>query len=249
MQNHSNSPIEWRANPQGLLQPYSTIFQDVYYSSDNGLLETDYVFLQGNQLAQRWQPLLSNHFTIIETGFGTGLNFLCAAQLWLKTAPPTATLHFISTEKYPLTLAEITAAWQAWPELNQVSQPFLAEYEASTKHSIWLFDNRVHLSLLIGDATDCLTQTVTTADAWFLDGFSPAKNPEMWQPALFAQMARLSKSDTTFATFTSAGLVRRGLQSAGFEVNKQAGFGKKREMLIGRFVGERFISESKISDV
>ena len=145
-------------------------------------------------------------------------------------------------------MAEITAAWQAWPELNQVCQPFLAQYEASTKHSSQLFDNRVHLSLLISDATDCLTETATTADAWFLDGFSPAKNPEMWQPALFADMARLSKSGTTFATFTSAGLVRRGLQSAGFEVNKQAGFGKKREMLIGRFVGKSFINESKISD-
>ena len=248
MQNPSNSPIEWRANPQGLLQPYSTIFQDVYYSSDNGLLETDYVFLQGNQLAQRWQPHLVNQFTIIETGFGTGLNFLCAAQLWLKTAPPTANLHFISTEKYPLTLPEMAAAWQAWPELNQVCQPFLAQYEASTKHSIQLFDNRVQLTILIGDATECLSKTNTLADAWFLDGFSPAKNPEMWQLALFAQMARLSKSDTTFATFTSAGIVKRGLQSAGFEVIKQSGFGKKREMLIGHIVGKSCISESKVSE-
>ena len=248
MQNPSNSQIEWRANLQGLLQPYSGIFQDVYYSSDNGLLETDYVFLQGNQLAQRWQPLLVNHFTIIETGFGTGLNFLCAAQLWLKTAPQNATLHFVSTEKYPLTLPEMAAAWQAWPELNPVCQPFLVQYEASANHSIQLFENRVQLTILIGDATECLGKTTTLADAWFLDGFSPAKNPEMWQPALFAQMARLSKSDTTFATFTSAGLVRRGLQSAGFKVIKQSGFGKKREMLIGRFVGKNFIGESKVSD-
>ena len=248
MQNPSNSPIDWRANPQGLLQPYSSIFQDVYYSSDNGLLETDYVFLQGNQLNQRWQPLLSNQFTIIETGFGTGLNFLCAAQLWLKTAPPTANLHFISTEKYPLTLPEMTAAWQAWPELNQLCQPFLAQYEASIKQSIQLFDNRVQLTILIGDATECLSKTTALADAWFLDGFSPAKNPEMWQPAVFAQMARLSKYDTTFATFTSAGIVRRGLHSAGFKVIKQSGFGKKREMLIGHFVGKSCISESKVSE-
>lgn len=244
-----NPIIEWRRlNQEGQPQPYSTIFDDVYYSSDNGLLETDYVFLQGNQLQQRWQQLLNNYFTIIETGFGTGLNFLCAVQHWLQVAPKDADLHFISTEKYPLTLQEIAAALQAWPELNQVSQLFLAQYEASTKQSIQLFDHRVRLTLLIGDATDCLSNTTSLADAWFLDGFSPAKNPEMWQPALFAQMARLSKSNTTFSTFTSAGLVKRGLQSAGFKVDKQTGFGKKREMLTGRLVNESFISESKVSD-
>ncbi len=96
----------------------------------------------------------------------------------------------------------------------------------------------MQLTILVGDATDSLTKTTTPADAWFLDGFSPAKNPEMWQPALFAQMARLSKCNTTFATFTSAGMVKRGLQTAGFHVSKRAGFGKKREMLTGDFIGE-----------
>lgn len=237
-----NPIIEWRRlNQVGQSQPYSIIFDDVYYSSDNGLLETDYVFLQGNQLKQRWQTLSINSFTIIETGFGTGLNFLCAAQLWLQIAPQNAILHFISTEKHPLTLQDMTAALQAWPELNHLIQPFLAQYKAAVMpavNCIYLFDNRVRLSLLIGDATDSLSKTTTPADAWFLDGFSPAKNPDMWQPALFAQMARLSKTDTTFATFTSAGAVKRGLQTAGFEVNKQEGFGKKREMLIGRFINE-----------
>ncbi len=232
-----NPIIEWRSlNQQSQPQPYSIIFDDVYYSSDNGLLETDYVFLQGNHLRQRWQALSSSHFTIIETGFGTGLNFLCAAQMWLNHAPKNASLHFISTEKYPLTLQEISAALQAWPALNEVSKPFLAQYKALS-YTAQLFDNRVQLTLLIGDATAGITNLDTTADAWFLDGFSPAKNPEMWQPALFAQMARLSTSDTTFATFTSAGKVRRGLQEAGFRVNKQAGFGKKREMLTGSFTG------------
>ncbi|MES2501100.1 MAG: tRNA (5-methylaminomethyl-2-thiouridine)(34)-methyltransferase MnmD [Pseudomonadota bacterium] len=234
-----NPIIEWRRlNQQGQPQPYSTIFNDVYYSSDNGLLETDYVFLQGNHLKQRWQMLSSNSFTIIETGFGTGLNFLCAAQLWLQIAPQNALLHFISTEKYPLSLQDMTAALQAWPELNHLSQPLLAQYEAAHKQSIQLFDDRVRLRLLIGDATDTLSITTTSADAWFLDGFSPAKNPDMWQPALFAQMARLSTNSTTFATFTSAGMVRRGLQTSGFQVNKQTGFGKKREMLNGRFINE-----------
>ncbi|WP_047538084.1 tRNA (5-methylaminomethyl-2-thiouridine)(34)-methyltransferase MnmD [Methylotenera versatilis] len=251
MQNATNSlieasPIEWRLNQDGLAQPYSTIFQDVYYSSDNGLLETDYVFLQGNKLSSRWQQLETQVFTIIETGFGTGLNFLCAAQLWLNHAPKNATLHFISTEKYPLSLQEITSALQLWPALNNFSAQFLAQYSTliNSDKSIRLFDNRVQLTLIIGDATDSLTKTTTPADAWFLDGFSPAKNPDMWQPALFAQMARLSKPNTTFATFTSAGVVKRGLQAAGFHVGKQAGFGKKREMLAGDFIGGSFNEDS-----
>lgn len=237
MQNSTNHNIEWRTSQQGLPQPYSIIFDDVYYSSDNGLLETDYVFLQGNQLTQRWRTLSSNCFTIIETGFGTGLNFLCATQLWLNHAPQNARLHFISTEKYPLTLQEISAALQAWPALDEVSQPFLARYHALSHIPTQLFNNRVQLTLLMGDATVSITNLETTADAWFLDGFSPAKNPEMWQPALFAQMARLSTSHTTFATFTSAGMVKRGLHAAGFRVHKQAGYGKKREMLTGSFTG------------
>ncbi|MES2499145.1 MAG: tRNA (5-methylaminomethyl-2-thiouridine)(34)-methyltransferase MnmD [Pseudomonadota bacterium] len=238
-----SSPIEWRVNQDGSPQPYSRIFQDVYYSSDNGLLETDYVFLQGNHLASRWQQLQKPTFTIIETGFGTGLNFLCAAQLWLNHAPQNAHLHFISTEKYPLKLPEITKTLQFWSELDNVSAEFLRTYETLShdKNNIRLFDDRVQLTLLMGDAAASLEKLAQTADAWFLDGFSPAKNPEMWQPALFAQVARLSKSDTTFATFTSAGMVKRGLQAVGFQVNKQAGFGKKREMLTGHFTGHHIL--------
>ncbi len=241
MQNSSNSPLEWREG-----QPYSTIFQDIYYSSDNGLLETDYVFLQGNKLISRWQQLTSQTFTIIETGFGTGLNFLCAAQLWLDHSPKNAILHFISTEKYPLSLQEITSALQFWPALNNLSGQFLAQYPTliNSDKSIELFDHRVQLTLLIGDATKSLSKITAPADVWFLDGFSPAKNPEMWQPALFAQMARLSNCNTTFATFTSAGMVKRGLQTAEFNVSKQAGFGKKREMLTGDFIGESFGEKS-----
>lgn len=236
MQNSSNSAIEWREG-----QPYSTIFQDIYYSSDNGLLETEHVFLQGNNLASRWQQLTDQTFTIIETGFGTGLNFLCAAQLWLNHAPKNATLYFISTEKYPLNSQEISSALQLWPALNNLSEQFLAQYKTSisSNKSMELFDNRIQLFLFIGDATDSLTKITTPADAWFLDGFSPTKNPEMWQPALFTQMARLSNHNTTFATFTSAGAVKRSLQAAGFYASKQTGFGKKREMLTGHFTGPK----------
>ena len=238
MQNliNSHAKIEWRDN-----QPYSTAFGDVYFSSDNGLLETEYVFLQGNHLASRWQQLAADNFTIIETGFGTGLNFLCAARLWLDAAPQDAALHFISVEKYPLSLHDISTALQCWPELDNVKSEFLTQYPSllTDKKTIPLFDHRIHLTLLIGDATEQLQHIKNKADAWFLDGFAPAKNPDMWQPTLFEQMARFSHDSTTFATFTSAGIVRRGLIAAGFEVTKQAGFGKKREMLTGIFMNDK----------
>ena len=202
------------------------------------MLETDYVFLQGNDLTKRWLNPDIQTFTIAETGFGTGLNFLCAVNTWLATSTENARLHFISTEKYPLSLQDMRTALSFWPQLKAVSEPFLAQYESliNGANTIALYDNRVELSLLIGDATTCLSKVNSQVDAWFLDGFAPAKNPEMWQTELFQQMARLSKSSTTFATFTSAGNVRRGLINAGFNVSKRTGFGKKREMLIGNFI-------------
>ena len=232
--------IEWRDG-----QPYASAFQDVYFSTDNGLLETDYVFLQGNQLANRWQSLNTDTFTIGETGFGTGLNFLCAAKLWLETAPKKAKLHFISVEKYPLGLLAISKALSLWPTLTELSESFLTQYEhlLNGATSIGMFDNRIQLTLLIGDATEAyqskdIKNKRPVVDAWFLDGFAPAKNPDMWQTALFKHMALLSNTNTTFSTFTSAGAVRRGLTDAGFAVIKQSGFGKKREMLRGYFVGD-----------
>ena len=232
--------IEWHDG-----QPYASAFQDVYFSSDNGMLETEYVFLQGNDLYHRWPQLDTDSFTIAETGFGTGLNFLCASKLWLSTASENAVLHFISTEKYPLSMQDITTALRLWPELHTISEPLITQYEQLINGiEIMLYDHRVRLSLLIGDATECLSninpnKVGNEINAWFLDGFSPAKNPEMWQSGLFKQMARLSNHATTFATFTSAGDVRRDLSVAGFEISKQPGFGKKREMLTGRFAGNQ----------
>jgi tRNA 5-methylaminomethyl-2-thiouridine biosynthesis bifunctional protein len=244
MQSITKSSIEWQ---QG--QPYARAFQDVYFSSDNGLLETEYVFLLGNQLSVRWQHLNTKSFTIAETGFGTGLNFLSAVKLWLASTPKDTVLHFISLEKYPLNLADITKALQLWPELQAFSTPFLAEYTKlisanalGDTQSVMLFDKRIKLTLIFDDATTGLkslklANDSNAIDAWFLDGFSPAKNPDMWQAELFEQMARLSRPSSTFATFTSAGAVRRGIMANGFEVKKQAGYGKKREMLFGSFAG------------
>ena len=219
-------------------EPYSTQFDDIYFSTDNGLAETEYVFIAGNQLEKRFQILQANQaFTIIETGFGTGLNFLSVCEKWLSHAPANAQLNFISTEKYPLSLDELTTALQAWPNLAHMTAPLLRCYATllQTNQTVVLLNDRVLLTLHIGDAASSLQNEQQLADAWFLDGFAPSKNPDMWSEALFNQMARLSHADTTFATFTSAGVVRRGLMQAGFNVQKIAGYGKKREMLIGAF--------------
>ncbi|MFA6040569.1 MAG: tRNA (5-methylaminomethyl-2-thiouridine)(34)-methyltransferase MnmD [Methylophilus sp.] len=236
----TNNFLVWRDG-----QPYSSLYGDVYYSTDihnplQGLEETDYVFLLHNQLAQRWQNLSNASFVIAETGFGTGLNFLSACQLWLNKAPATAKLHFISVEKHPLTRDELAQAQAMWPSLNLVSNTLLEQYGdlSAGLHDYILLDGRITLSLLIGDASQMLSQLQAQVDAWFLDGFSPAKNPDMWQDSLYMQIARLSKADTTFATFTSAGMVRRGLQAVGFNVKKAAGYGKKREMSYGQFGSE-----------
>ncbi len=233
MTQFSTANITWR---NGL--PYANAFDDVYFSSDNGLEETGYVFIGGNHLIPRWQTLKQPDFCIIETGFGTGLNFLCAAQHWLIHAPENATLQFISTEKYPLTLADLQQALQQWPQLNEYRHALLSNYPRLLAEGYCqLYHGRVQLKLCLGDALQQLSQLNTTADAWFLDGFAPAKNPDMWQDALFNEMARLSKPKASFATFTSAGAVRRGLSAAGFQVTKRPGFGKKREMLTGIYAG------------
>ena len=217
-------------------QPFSTRFSDVYFSRDAGLDETRHVFLQHNNLTARWAALTAgSQFCIAETGFGTGLNFLAAWQLWDQVAPVDAQLHFVSTEKYPLTPQDLRKALALWPELASWAQQLLAQYSGLTGgwQHFSLAGGRVTLTLLIGDLFDTLPQLDARVDAWFLDGFAPAKNPDMWQPALYQRMAALSTEQATVATFTCVGDVRRGLQAAGFSMRKVKGFGRKREMLCG----------------
>jgi tRNA 5-methylaminomethyl-2-thiouridine biosynthesis bifunctional protein len=220
-------------------QPHSVIFGDIYFSRESGIAETRHVFLHNNRLQERWRSLVQPLFTIAETGFGTGLNFLCAWQLWNECAPSQARLHFVSTEKYPLSHEDLGQALSLWPELAAFSTQLTAQYRflAPGWRRMKFDGGRVTLTLLVGDARDMLPQLRARVDAWFLDGFAPARNPEMWQPELFAQVARLAAPGCTFATFTSAGMVRRGLETAGFRVEKVAGFGSKREMLRGTFCG------------
>ncbi|UTW07508.1 bifunctional tRNA (5-methylaminomethyl-2-thiouridine)(34)-methyltransferase MnmD/FAD-dependent 5-carboxymethylaminomethyl-2-thiouridine(34) oxidoreductase MnmC [Pseudomonas benzenivorans] len=221
-------------------QPLSRLYGDVYFSQENGLAETRYVFLANNRLEERFAALTEGeHLVIGETGFGTGLNFLCAWQLFEQQATAGAHLHFVSVEKYPLSRADLQRALALWPELAPFAQPLLTQYIAIHPgfQRLVFAGGRVILTLLIGDAQQMLAQLDARVDAWFLDGFAPAKNPQMWTPELFAELARLSAPHASFGTFTSAGVVRRGLKAVGFEVKRMPGQGKKWEVLKGQFVG------------
>lgn len=210
------------------------------------------MFHQHNNLAPRWQALpAQGQFVIGETGFGTGLNFLAAVELWLRTAPEDARLYYLTVEKFPLSKIELQQALALWPDLSVLSQALITAYPDQLETEIYplsLFNGRVQLLLTIDDATAGFNQQIhrqhpdfivakTAVDAWFLDGFAPSKNADMWSSELFATLALLSHTETTFATYTSAGMVRRGLAQVGFAVAKQKGFGRKREMLSGRFGG------------
>jgi tRNA 5-methylaminomethyl-2-thiouridine biosynthesis bifunctional protein len=217
-------------------QPFSAEFGDVYFSRDSGLEETRHVFIDNNRLPERFAALKPGEvFTIGETGFGTGLNFLCAWQCFVRHAPEGARLSFVSVEKFPLDEDDLERALALWPELEAEAAELRAQYRRPpTGWHRFLFDGgRVALTLIIGDAAESLSDCDAGVDAWFLDGFSPALNPDMWTQPLFDAMAARSAPGASFATFTCAGFVRRGLQAAGFRVEKTAGYGSKREMSRG----------------
>jgi tRNA 5-methylaminomethyl-2-thiouridine biosynthesis bifunctional protein len=235
-----NARLDWNDNGT----PVSREFGDVYFSNDDGLAETQYVFLTGNDIPARFFSHRQQRFTIAETGFGTGLNFLTAWRTFrlFRQDNPQATLrslHFISVEKYPLQLGDLIQTHRPWPALAdlalQLHQQWPSPYPGC--HRLIFEDGAVVLDLWLGDVNDTLPQLEpsyrNSVDAWFLDGFAPSKNPDMWSQSLFNQMMALAKPNSTFATFTAAGFVRRGLQQAGFSVKKIKGFGHKREMLTG----------------
>lgn len=230
-----HAQIDW--DEQG--NPHSRTFSDVYFSTESGLEETRHVFLVQNDLRRRFTELPEDGRLIIgETGFGTGLNFLCAWQLFEECARPGARLQFVSVEKYPLSRDDLQRALALWPELAAFADPLLDQYVAVHEgFQRMVFDQgRVTLTLLIGDALDMLPQLDGQIDAWFLDGFAPAKNPEMWTPELFAELARLSTTATTIGTFTSTGWVRRALNAEGFKMKRVPGIGHKWEVLRGTFI-------------
>ncbi|WP_064120331.1 bifunctional tRNA (5-methylaminomethyl-2-thiouridine)(34)-methyltransferase MnmD/FAD-dependent 5-carboxymethylaminomethyl-2-thiouridine(34) oxidoreductase MnmC [Pseudomonas fluorescens] len=231
-----HAQLDW--DEQG--RPRSRVFDDVYFSDKSGLDETRYVFLEQNRLAERFAALpTSGRLVIGETGFGTGLNFLCAWQLFEQHAVAGARLHFVSVEKYPLSPADLQRALTLWPELKPLADQLLTHYVAIHQgfQRITLAGGRVTLTLLIGDALEQLPQLDAQIDAWFLDGFAPAKNPDMWTAELFVELARLAAPGSTISTFTSTGWVRRLLNAAGFKMKRTPGIGHKWEILRGEFLG------------
>jgi tRNA 5-methylaminomethyl-2-thiouridine biosynthesis bifunctional protein len=217
--------------------PYSRSFGDVYFSIHGGLEESRHVFLLQNNLPARFQACGEvDAFTIAETGFGTGLNWLATINLWQQTSSA-GWLHYISVEKHPLTAEDLAKAHAYWPELAELSTALIARYPRLLPgfHRIVFPQWRTTLTLFLGDAITLFSQLDAQVDAWFLDGFAPDRNPDMWSDHLFEQMAKLSNPLASFATFTAAGHVRRGLQAVGFAVEKVPGHGQKREMLRGSF--------------
>lgn len=216
--------------------PRSDIFDDVYFSKENGCEEAEYVFLKQNNLPDRWCNV--SQFIIGETGFGTGLNFLLTAHRWIHTRSENSHLFYFSIEKFPLDLNDLKNAHSYWPEFSEVSSQLLQTYPGNLPgfHSLKFSKLHITLVLMIGDVREMIPQMQCCADAWFLDGFAPAKNPDMWSVEVMQAIAQKSRVGTRFATFTAAGFVRRNLIAAGFDVEKWPGYGRKREMLCGSLV-------------
>lgn len=228
--------IDWREDGT----PVAKAFGDVYFSAEDGLAETRAVFLRGCGLPEAWRG--RRQFTIAETGFGTGLNFLALWQLWRQHRPhPQARLSFISFEAFPLKAEDAARACAAWPELAPQASQLLARWPGPVKGVRHLsFDaDGIELILHLGDIADTLPSSQFRADAWFLDGFSPARNEGMWSGGIYPLIAARSWPGAQVGTFTVAGDVRRGLAAAGFDVQKAEGHGRKRERLEARLPGER----------
>lgn len=226
-----NADLHWQSSV-----PLNQEFNDPYFSLADGLAETEYVFLKHNLLPDKWKSC--ENFVIGETGFGTGLNFLVTAYHWLNSSAHSSTLTYFSVEKYPLSKKDLSKAFNHWPQFESISSLLIKQYPDRLPgyHVLTFKESRITLVLMIGDVLPMLKQMQVKVDCWYLDGFSPAKNPEMWSPAVCSSLAELSHEKTSFSTFTASGEVRRNLKTAGFDVKKTAGFGKKREMLYGTFL-------------
>jgi tRNA U34 5-methylaminomethyl-2-thiouridine-forming methyltransferase MnmC len=211
--------LEWR---DGV--PVSTRFADPYYSLDDGLAETRHVFLAGNGLPGRLRP----GFHVAELGIGTGLNLL--ALVALVRAAGCGPIRYTGFEAFPLPPADMRAALAAFPEVAEDAEALLAAWDTGGP----MRTPEVEATFILGDARETLPRWQGRADAWFLDGFAPARNPELWEPALLAEVARHTTPGGTAATYSAAGDVRRGLEAAGFAVERRPGYGRKRHMTVAR---------------
>jgi tRNA 5-methylaminomethyl-2-thiouridine biosynthesis bifunctional protein len=218
--------------------PFSPLYNDIYHSAVGGLEQAQYVFLRGNALPERWQG--RHTFTVLETGFGMGINFLMTWAAWRADPSRCERLHFVSIEKHPFTATDLRSVYAA--TLSDPAIAELAQLLADTwpmlvpgTHRLEFEAGRVVLTLVLGDAAESLPALRLRADAFYLDGFAPARNPELWTPAIFKALARLAGEGATFATYSSAGDIKRALTQSGFEYRKVDGFGWKRAMLVGHF--------------
>lgn len=214
--------------------PFSSEFDDIYHSASGGLAQARHVFIGGNRLPERW--FRRDSFVILETGFGIGLNFLASWDAWRADSARPRRLHFVSVEHRPFGRKDLEAALAPIAELGPLARALGAVWPEplAGTHRLHFDSGKVILTLLLGDARVMLPQLIATADAFFLDGFSPARNPAIWSPEVVRELGRLAAHDATLATWTVAGGVRSALADAGFRIEKRPGLGAKREMLAGR---------------
>ncbi len=218
--------------------PVSLEYDDPFYSKADGFLETEAVFLKPCNIPEAFTQ--KNGFVIAETGFGTGLNFLVTLKKWIETPNKRGVLHFISFEKHIMPLEIARAAHSNWPEIDELSRKLTAKFPKAMKgvQRIWFDEYNVALTLVVGDIDDTIKEMNFKADAWFLDGFAPARNPKMWSMHLFNEIRRLSKPDVKIGTYSVARIIRDNLDAAGFKHAKREGFANKRERLEAWLEGE-----------
>ena len=224
--------LDWHAGDM----PYSPEFGDHFYCRTDGRLECGHVFLAGNGLPDRWSAMSPNgDFRIGELGFGTGLNFCETWRQWKLRRKPGTGLHFISFELYPMRAEEIDRALSHWPEIDAERKALVAAWPAEPSGIVEIeADGQSRLSVVCGPALQGVGTSEAGFDAWYLDGFAPSRNPDMWSPELMRALFDRTVPGGTFATYAAAGFVRRNLQAAGFAVERRPGFAGKREMLCGQ---------------
>ncbi|MDR0776951.1 MAG: bifunctional tRNA (5-methylaminomethyl-2-thiouridine)(34)-methyltransferase MnmD/FAD-dependent 5-carboxymethylaminomethyl-2-thiouridine(34) oxidoreductase MnmC [Azonexus sp.] len=231
------APAHLEFAPDGT--PFSAAYGDVYHSAHGGPAQARHVFLAGNDLPTRWHD--RQRFVILETGFGLGLNFLATWQAWRDDPRRCRRLHFVSIEKHPFTASDLAVAQRAWPEFAALAELLQQRWPPLTPgmHRLYFADDQLTLTLLFGDAATRLGDIDVSVDAFYLDGFSPAKNPELWTPSLCRGLARMAAPGATLATWSVAGELRAALEAAEFDLEKRPGFAGKRQMLAGRFRSRR----------